>query len=88
MLTVNNSTISGNSTGGVGGGIDVVAGSCTVSNSTLNANTAASTTSGEGGGGISNSGTLTVTNSTFSANVATTADGGGIDNRRPGHGVL
>jgi hypothetical protein len=72
MLTVSNSTISGNFALG-GGGIDMVSygdASLTVSNSTL---------SGNSGGGIRNdNGVVTVSNSTLSGNSA--GSGGGIDN--------
>ncbi|WP_062294560.1 filamentous hemagglutinin N-terminal domain-containing protein [Nostoc piscinale] len=76
-LTVNNSTLSGNSATFNGGGIynDSV-GNLTVNNTTINGNSAAFD-----GGGIYNhsSGTLTVSNSTISNNSAT-FDGGGIHN--------
>ncbi len=72
-VTVANSTISGNSAGGIGGGI-YNAGTLTVTNSTLSGNSALTA----GGGGIENGGTLTVTNSTFSDNSGT--NGGGIFN--------
>jgi hypothetical protein len=86
-LTVSNSTLSGNT----GGGIYNSFGTLMVSNSTLSGNTGGgisnsatltvsnSTLSGNTGGGIYNSfGTLTVSNSTLSGNSATY--GGGIDN--------
>jgi hypothetical protein len=74
VLTVTNSTLSGNSAD-YGGGIYNADGDLTVSNSTLSGNSA--TTSG---GGIYNAdGALTVTNSTVSGNSATTS-GGGIYN--------
>ena len=79
-LTINQSTITGNSTAGDptlgsghGGAIDNV-GTLTVIGSTIAGNV---TPLGDGGG-IVNFGTLTVTNSTFSGNSAAT--GGGIDN--------
>ena len=71
-LTVNNSTISGNSANH-GAGI-YNARTATVTNSTLNNNTATN----DGGGINSNSGTLTLTNSTISGNTASV--GGGIIN--------
>ncbi len=74
MLTVSNSTISGNAATFGGGGIHSIAGTVTVSNSTLSGNSA------EYGGGIVNdSGTLTVSNSTISGNSAQRG-GGGIVN--------
>jgi len=76
-LTVNNSTISGNtasSPSGGGGNYNTV--TLTVTNSTISGNT--ETEGGGGGGGIFNDGTLTVTNSTISGNSAT--NGGGIFN--------
>jgi CSLREA domain-containing protein len=70
-LTVSNSTISGNSSSGIGNN----GGTLTVSNSTISGNT-----SSGGGGGISNggTGTVTVSNSTISGN--TSIFGGGISN--------
>jgi hypothetical protein len=72
-LTVNNSTLSGNS-GGDGGGIGTSNGvTVTINNSTLAKNTAF-----RWGGGISSFGaTLAINNSTLSGNSAQT--GGGID---------
>jgi hypothetical protein len=90
MLTIANSTVSGNSAGNVGGGIlndGELDGSATltVTNSTLSGNSA-----GNGGGGIYNisdtsgSATLTVTDSTISGNSAgngiLAGSGGGIFN--------
>ncbi len=76
ILTVTNSTFSGNSTSGGagGGGIYSIGGMLTVTNSTFSGNS----TSGDGGGILSYGGTLTVTNSTFSGNSA--VYGGGIFN--------
>ncbi len=75
MLTVTNSTFSGNSAGVYGGGIYSNGGTVTVTNSTFSSNRA-----GYGGGGIySDTGTVTVTNSTFSSNRARYGSGGGID---------
>ena len=72
-VTVNNSTVSGNSAD-YGGGIYNLDGTVTVSNSTFAGNQAIS------GGGIYNfDGTVTVSNSTFSGNGATNT-GGGIYN--------
>jgi hypothetical protein len=71
MLTVTNSTLSGNSAGN-GGGIANEFGLMTVTDSTLSGNQ-----SGTNGGGIYNRGTLSVTDSTLSGNTAN-AYGGGI----------
>ena len=71
VVTVINSTLSGNST--VSGGGIYNLGSVTVSNSSLSGNSATR------GGGIYNSGTLTVSNSTLSDNSAED-EGGGIVN--------
>ena len=75
-LTINHSTISGNSSSYFGGGIlNSSTGTLTVLNSTLSNNSAAVY-----GGGIFNVNTLAVTNSTFSGNSATQALslGGGV----------
>ncbi len=73
-LTVQNSTISGNSADSArGGGINNY-GTMTMQNSTLSGNSA-----GARGGGIQNWGTLTVSSSTLSGNSATLV-GGGIAN--------
>ncbi len=75
-LTVQNSTLSGNSANDGGGGIFNENGRLTVQNSTLSGNSA-----GFVGGGIySRYGTLTVQNSTLSGN--STTNGGGINNFR------
>src|SRR6266566_4769802 len=97
-LTLNNSTISGNSTSSNGGGIDNI-GTLTLNNSTVSGNT-----SYLSGGGIFNdaTGILTLNNSTVSGNLADS--GGGISNggtltvinstisdnvaQRPGGGIL
>jgi len=73
-LTLNNSTISGNSTSSNGGGIDNI-GTLTLNNSTVSGNT-----SYLSGGGIFNdaTGILTLNNSTVSGNLADS--GGGISN--------
>jgi len=70
MMTVNNSTISGNVATTLGGGI-TNPGTMTVNDSTISGNSAAD------GGGLSNLGTLTISNSTLSSNSAS-ASGGGI----------
>jgi CSLREA domain-containing protein len=79
-LTVNDSTVLGNTAYGTGGGIDN-SGTLAVNNSTFSGNTAATLFGliAGTGGGIYNSGTLTVSNSTFTAN-STTGYGGGIYN--------
>jgi hypothetical protein len=69
-LTIDNSTLSGNSAT-YGGGI-LNNGTLTINNSTLSGNSAT------GGGGILSRGTLTINNSTLSGNSA--AQGGGIFN--------
>jgi hypothetical protein len=78
-LTINSSTITGNSAHPIGGGI-YNSGALKINNSTLSANHAGplSLQSNRGlGGGISNHGTLTVSNSTLSGNYA--GVGGGIN---------
>ena len=79
VLTVSNSTLSGNSAPtGVGGGI-YNRNTLTLTNSTLSSNTA------QTGGGIFNgSGIATVSNSTLSGNSAPTGGGGGIFNSSAG----
>jgi hypothetical protein len=78
-ITLNNSTISGNTTTD-GSGIYNSSGTITLNNSTVSGNTA----TGGAGGGIfnisdsSNGSTLTLTNSTISDNTATGSYGGGI----------
>ena len=72
-MTINNTTILGNSAT-QGGGI-YNGGGLTVSNSTISGNTASLDQPG-GGGGIASSGTLTVANSTISGNSA--YQGGGV----------
>ncbi len=74
-LTLSNSTITNNASSGAnnGGGIYNDGGTMTVTNSTVNANSA------DNGGGIYSTGTLTLSNCTFSDNAATTT-GGGLNN--------
>ncbi len=72
LLTVNNSTFTGNATPYGGGGI-YNATTATVTNSTFNTNS-----SSNGGGIFNNYGTLMVTNSTFNNNSA--SSGGGVSN--------
>jgi hypothetical protein len=74
VATITNSTISGNTATGVGGGIYNVGG-LTISNSTLSGNSATVDVAG-GGGGIFNYGNLTIANSTISGNSASL--GGGV----------
>jgi predicted outer membrane repeat protein len=74
VLTVTNSTISGNTATSVGGGIYNVGG-LTISNSTISGNSATVDVAG-GGGGIFNYGNLTIANSTISGNSASL--GGGV----------
>jgi predicted outer membrane repeat protein len=69
-VTVTNSTVSGNTAGGNGGGV-AAAGAVTLTNSTISGNTA-----GVNGGGVGANGVITVTNSTISSNSAST--GGGV----------
>jgi CSLREA domain-containing protein len=74
-LTLNKSTVSGNSTTSGSGGAIVNWGLATLTNSTISGNSA-----GGDGGGIINVGTLTVNNSTISGNSATSSSGGAIFN--------
>ncbi|NJN79652.1 MAG: sortase [Anaerolineales bacterium] len=73
ILTITNSTLSGNSAS-IGGGISNDLALATITNSTLSGNSATTR-----GGGIDNTGTLTITNSTLSGN-STPLSGGGIYN--------
>ena len=77
ILTLTNSTVSGNNAAGGGGGIlNDAGGTLTLTNSTVSGNNAA----GDGGGIFNNNvSTLTLTNSTVSGNT-TGDDGGGIIN--------
>ena len=94
ILTVNNSTISGNtvnfltgSSTGSGGGIFNFNGILTVNNSTISGNTVnfiGGPGTGSGGGILNNGGILTVNNSTISGNTSSFAGGGGISNRPGG----
>ena len=75
-LTVTNSIISNNSTGGGGGGMYLArGGTATVTDSTISENSG-----GFFGGGIDGGGTTMVTNSTISGNTAS-VDGGGVFNQ-------
>ena len=73
-LTVENSTISGNTATLFGGGLYHNGGSATVTNSTISGNAGGTI----GGGGIYNQGDITLTNSTISGNSA--SSGGGVFN--------
>ncbi len=75
-MTVTGSTFSGNTAGGLGGGM-VNFGTSIVANSTFRGNSALA------GGGIENDGTLTVMNSTFSGNSVANS-GSGIYNSSTG----
>lgn len=75
MLTVTNSTITGNTTDMFGGGIKNF-GTLTLTNSTVSGNSASCCF----GGGIYNGGTLTLTNSTVAGNSVQLFYGGGIYN--------
>jgi CSLREA domain-containing protein len=77
-VTLNNSTVSGNSATGHGGGLYNNIGTLNITNSTFSGNTA----TGDGGGLYHNNGTLTVTDSTFSGGSAD--QGGGIFNTNSG----
>ena len=72
-LTIENTTISGNTTGITGGGV-LNSGTLSINNSILSGNVAQ-----YGGAGLINYGTLTIENSTISSNVAS-YPGGGIRN--------
>ena len=77
ILTITNSTISGNSADyspGGGGLMNVCGGSVSIQNSVIAGNTAQSS---GGGGGISNCGTMTIDASTISNNNANSSPGGG-----------
>ena len=75
-LTMNNLTVSGNTTSRYGGGIRNENATLTMNNSTVSGNTTRNY-----GGGISNKdATLTMNNSTISGNTAELGDGGGIHN--------
>ena len=79
MVTINNSTVSGNSTTDTSAGAILnESGTLTLTNSTVSGNSAL-----HDGGGIDNvDGTVTLTASTVSGNNATHGVGGGIDNVR------
>ena len=71
VVTVTNSTFSGNTVGGYGGGIFNDSGKLTMTNSTFSGNTAG----GFGGGIYTGGSTLTMTNSTFSGNTSLSLGG-------------
>ena len=73
LLGIWNSTISDNSAQNSGGGIGLIGGSVTLTNSIVHSNAAPD------GGGIHNTGTITMTHSSIANNSAT--NGGGIYNR-------
>ena len=73
ILTLNNSTVSGNTSYNGGGILNYYAGNMTLNNSTVSGNTSRGTF----GGGIYNFGTLTLNNSTVSGN--TGYIGGGVN---------
>jgi len=82
ILTLDQSTVSGNATLGAGGGINVLNGTTTIISSTISGNSA-----DDDGGGIFSSTNLTdqtttITSSTISGNTATNGQGGGIFNLR------
>ena len=85
-LTLNNSTVSGNTAATQGAGIDNVAGTTTINNSIITGNTSDGSGGTAKGGGIFNQSgaTLNITNSTISGNttigVGLDAGGGGIHN--------
>ncbi|MEM8641160.1 MAG: CHAT domain-containing protein [Cyanobacteria bacterium P01_G01_bin.54] len=74
-ITLNHSTVSGNSAGDDGGGIESGNGVITLNNSIVSGNSAAD----NGGGIASNNGNIMLNNSTVSGN-STHKDGGGIAN--------
>ncbi|HEX8890651.1 MAG TPA: Calx-beta domain-containing protein, partial [Pyrinomonadaceae bacterium] len=81
ILTINNSTISGNSTSDTGGGITNRGGTLTINNSTISGNSASTIAGGIYNVSTSNAVTLTINNSTISGN-STSGDGSGIYNTR------
>jgi hypothetical protein len=83
-FTITGSTFSNNDAVGTGGAIDNdIVGVMTVTNCTLNGNSAFTDNAHFGGGGILNLGALTLASSTVSGNFAT-GGGGGIDNHNTG----
>ena len=82
-LTLNNSTVSGNTACQGAGIFNEVGATLTITSSAISGNT---NPCGGQGGGIRNNGTLTLTNSTVSGNAA--CRGGGIMNGPGGFGTL
>jgi hypothetical protein len=86
MLTIKNSTFSGNVARQREGGAIANYGTLIITNSTFSGNTARSSKVGSRAGGILNgglfqsTGTLVINNSTFSGNIAREGEGGGIFN--------
>jgi hypothetical protein len=77
ILTVRNSTVSGNSSGRRGGGVyNSASGTLTLAGSLVSGNTTA-----DAGGGIFNVGTMTISASTFTNNGGPNPDGGAIYNQ-------
>lgn len=76
-LTLDNCTITGNSTSQNGGGIYNASGELTIMNSVISDNTALG---GSGGGIFNGDGLLDVTNSAFSGNITNSGHGGAIAN--------
>jgi hypothetical protein len=87
VVTMNNSTIAGNSSVNSAGGGILNEGALTLINSQVVGNKA-----DYDGGGVQNRGSLTITNSTFRDNIAGLEEGGGIggaiDNRSRGTAVI
>jgi hypothetical protein len=87
MLTITNSTLSGNTANGASGGgalVDFNGSTLNVSNSTISGNTAA----GQGGGLLNQNSTATFKNTTVSGNTAgVNGDGGGIENHASAGGT-
>ena len=79
-LTVTNSTIAGNSAGGVGAGIDENAGTLNAVNCTIADNTEPSTGDGFGGGLNVDQGTATLNNTIIALNTDGTGSGATPDN--------
>ena len=73
--TISNSTLSGNSSQGSGGGIGVALGTLTLTGSTLNGN---SSSQGDGGGIGAVGSSLSLTNDTLTGNTAPAFSGGGL----------
>jgi hypothetical protein len=90
-LTIDHSTISGNTSGSDGGGVATItlqvasAPLATISDSTVSGNT---TPFGRSGGGIANTGTMTIERSTISGNTAGRGGGGVVSQNTLGPGAL